>query len=150
MRKIIEHYLAFVLLFLFSTCGEDEDIKEYYTEEQKAVLDVFHGKFQTDDNSRTMEFLEVYDIPRKISVSGLLENGYDDKIFGKIRTSWASFEDTYYFSLSRDAKYMYTYDIVDNENVSSRDKVPLKIINENEFNLYPLTIVNPYKYKRIE
>lgn len=97
-----------------------------------------------------MEFLEVYDIPRKISVLGLLENGYDDKIFGKIRTSWASFEDTYYFSLSRDAKYMYTYDIVDNENVSSRDKVPLKIINENEFNLYPLTIVNPYKYKRIE
>ena len=45
---------------------------------------------------------------------------------------------------------MYSYDIVDNENVSSRDKVPLKIINENEFNLYPLTIVNPYKYKRIE
>ena len=40
MRKIIEHYLAFVLLFLFSACGEDEDIKEYYTEEQKAVLDL--------------------------------------------------------------------------------------------------------------
>lgn len=132
MRKIIGYYLAFVLLFLFSACSEDEDIKEYYTEEQKAVLDVFHGKFQTDDNSRTMEFLEVYDMPKEISVSELLENTYNEKVFGRIKTSWASFEETHYFSLSKDAFYMYTYKIYDNGNIGSRDKTPLKIINENE------------------
>lgn len=150
MRKIIGYYLAFVLLFLFSACSEDEDIKEYYTEEQKAALNVFHGKFQADDNSRIMEFLEVYDVPRKISVPGLLENSSDEEMFGKIRILWANLEDTYYFSLSKDAQYMYTYTIFDNDNIGSRDKTPLKIISENEFNLYPLTIANPYKYKRVE
>ncbi|MBT9873784.1 hypothetical protein GPL06_13370 [Bacteroides salyersiae] len=150
MRKIIEHYLAFVLLFLFSACGEDEDIKEYYTEEQKAALNVFHGKFQAEDYDRAIEFLEVYDTPKEIPVSTFFESSYNEKMFGKMKTSWASSEDTYYFSLSRDAFYMYTYKIYDNGNIGGRDKTPLIIINENEFNLYPLTIVNPERYKRIE
>ena len=148
MKRLL--YCLFLFLGL-SSCNKDDDkIDSPYTEEQKEVLSIFHGKFKTDDNTRTMEFLEVYDMPKEISVSVFPEVSYNDKIFGKIKTSWTSFEDTYYFSLSKDAKYMYTYDIVDNGNVSSRDKIPLKIINENEFNLYPLTIVNPHKYIRIE
>lgn len=58
-------------------------MKEYYTEDQKAVLDVFHGKFQTDDNSRTMEFLEVYDIHRKFQFQACLKMAMMIKYLGR-------------------------------------------------------------------
>lgn len=136
--------MAFLPMFIITSCSSDNEKSIQFTEKQQKVFDVFHGTFKYDNKlgdaiiwSEIIEFTEQYPEPKVFTHEDYLNGEIQDaEVHGKcFYTSSLGDRESKFYYISIDGTILRLYSDNDGKPYQISEKYYLKVTDINSFTL---------------